>query len=277
MEIEILEMEETKGRFLLKNSSPAMANALRRTMLTDIPKMAIDKVEFHLGPIMVDDKEYESVTPLFDEIVAHRLGMVPVPTDYELFTFQKDCVCGGEGCPSCTIMYSLNKIGPCTVLSGDMIPLGNQELAVKDQFIPIAELTGGQAVLIYATAVMGVARDHAKWQAAFGVGYKYLPKISIDEKRAGEPYVLKCINVCSRAVFEVKNGKLRVKNSMNCAMCRECEVTSRGAVTVDADDTNFYFKYETDGSLTAKQALDKAMEILSKQSEEAFAHVGEDI
>jgi len=132
-------------------------------------------------------------------------------------------------------------------------------------------------VLIYATAVMGVARDHAKWQAAFGVGYKYLPKISIDEKRAGEPYVLKCINVCSRAVFEVKNGKLRVKNSMNCAMCRECEVTSRGAVTVDADDTNFYFKYETDGSLTAKQALDKAMEILSKQSEEAFAHVGEDI
>jgi len=277
MEIEILEMEEMKGRFILKNSSPAMANALRRTMLTDLPKMAIDKVEFHLGPIMGDDKDYESVTPLFDEIVAHRLGMVPVPTDYELFTFQEECVCGGEGCPSCMIMYSLNTRGPCTVLSGDMVPLGNPELAVKDQFIPIAELTSGQAVLIYATAVMGVARKHAKWQATFGVGYKYLPKISIDEKKAGEPHVLKCMSICPRSVYEVKSGKLKVKNALNCCMCRECESESRDAVTVEADDTNFYFKYETDGSITAKQALDKAMEILSKQSESAFSHVGEAI
>ena len=73
MDIEILEMAERKAKFILKNSSPAMANALRRTLLSDIPKMAIDKVEFHLGPIMYDDKEYESVTPLFDEIIAHRL------------------------------------------------------------------------------------------------------------------------------------------------------------------------------------------------------------
>jgi DNA-directed RNA polymerase subunit D len=277
MEIEILEMAETKGIFILKRSSPAMANALRRTMLTDIPKMAIDKVEFHLGPIMVDDKEYESITPLFDEIVAHRLGMVPVPTDHKLFTFQETCVCGGEGCPSCTIMYSLNKIGPCTVLSGDMTPLGNADLAVKDQFIPIAELTDGQAVLIYATAVMGTAKKHAKWQAAFGVGYKYLPVITVDEKRISDPSTLNSANVCPRRVFEVKNGKLKVKDALNCAMCRDCEAVSRGAVKVDADDTNFYFKYETDGSMTAMQALDKAREILSKQSEDAFAYMDEKI
>ncbi|MDY0294164.1 MAG: DNA-directed RNA polymerase subunit D, partial [Candidatus Methanomethylophilaceae archaeon] len=95
MDIEIIEMAERKAKFLLRNSSPAMANALRRTMLSDIPKMAIDRVEFHLGPIMVDDKEYESITPLFDEIIAHRLGMVPVPTDYTLFTYQDECPCGG--------------------------------------------------------------------------------------------------------------------------------------------------------------------------------------
>ena len=44
MDIEILEMAERKAKFILKNSSPAMANALRRTLLSDIPKMAIDKV-----------------------------------------------------------------------------------------------------------------------------------------------------------------------------------------------------------------------------------------
>ena len=180
MQIEIVEMEDRKAKFILKNSSPAMANALRRTMIQDIPKMAIDKVEFHLGPIMQDDKEYESVTSLFDEVIAHRLGEIPPPTDYDQFTFQDKCECGGEGCPHCTIMYSINKVGPGTVYSGDLVPLGDNTLKVKDEFIPVVELTDNQAVLIYATAVMGTAKKHVKWQAAFGVGYSYEPIIEID-------------------------------------------------------------------------------------------------
>ncbi len=273
MDIEIIEMAERRGKFILKNSSPAMANALRRTMLSDIPKMAIDKVEFHLGPIMVDDKEYESVTPLFDEIIAHRLGMVPVPTDYELFTYQDKCACGGEGCPSCTIMYSLNKIGPCTVYSGDMIPLGNAELKVKDEFIPIVELTDGQAVLIYATAVMGTVKKHVKWQAAFGVGYKYLPIITIDANKANDSDVLRVIKLCPRHVFEEKGGKIVVKNSTDCSLCMSCVAPSNGAITINSDDKNFFFTFETDGSLTAKQLLDKATEILSSEASELLSQV----
>ncbi|NLU45914.1 MAG: DNA-directed RNA polymerase subunit D [Euryarchaeota archaeon] len=266
MDIEILEMAERKGSFILKDSTPAMANALRRTMLSDIPKMAIDKVEFHLGPIMVDGKEYESVTPLFDEIIAHRLGMVPVPTDYELFSPQSECVCEGEGCPNCTIMYSLNKIGPCTVLSGDMIPLGNSDLKVKDEDIPIVELTDGQAVLIYATAVIGRSRDHVKWQAAFGVGYKYLPKVGIDPDAADDPELLEVIDVCPRKVFEDKDGRLTVVNANACSLCRACERISRGAVTVEGDDRNFLFTYDTDGSLTARQVLDVAAGIIAEEA-----------
>ena len=34
MDIEIIEMADTKAKFVLKNSSPAMANALRRTLLS---------------------------------------------------------------------------------------------------------------------------------------------------------------------------------------------------------------------------------------------------
>ncbi|MDR2845755.1 MAG: DNA-directed RNA polymerase subunit D [Candidatus Methanoplasma sp.] len=273
MDIEILEMEERKGIFILKNSSPAMANALRRTMLSDIPKMAIDKVEFHLGPIMVNDTEYESVTPLFDEIVAHRLGMVPVPTDHELFTYQDQCSCAGVGCPSCTLMYSLNKIGPCTVLSGDMIPLGNPDLKVKDEFIPIVELTDGQAVLIYATAVMGTSKNHVKWQAAFGVGYKYRPEVSIEASKVSDPDVLNCAKICPRHVFEEKSGKLKVKDSDHCSMCMACVDASNKAITVKGDDKNFYFQFETDGSLTARQLLDKAVEILAAEANEFAAGI----
>ena len=275
MDIEIIEMAERKAKFILRNSSPAMANALRRTLLSDIPKMAIDKVEFHLGPIMYDDKEYESVTPLFDEIIAHRLGMVPVPTDLNLFCPQSECVCGGEGCPNCTIMYSLNKIGPCTVLSGDLEPLGNPDLRVKDEFIPIVELTDGQAVLIYATAVMGTAKKHVKWQVANGVGYKYLPQIAIEEGMESDEEVLECATLCPKKVFEVEDGKLVIKNPLDCSLCRACtdHLGERGGITVKGDDKNFFFKFETDGSLTAQQALDKAVEILADEAKDFKAQL----
>ena len=275
MDIEIIEMAERKAKFILKNSSPAMANALRRTLLSDIPKMAIDKVEFHLGPIMYDDKEYESVTPLFDEIIAHRLGMVPVPTDLNLFCPQSECVCGGEGCPNCTIMYSLNKIGPCTVLPGDLEPLGNPDLRVKDEFIPIVELTDGQAVLIYATAVMGTAKKHVKWQVANGVGYKYLPQIAIEEGMESDEEVLECAALCPKKVFEVEDGKLVIKNPLECSLCRACtdHLGEKGGITVTGDDQNFFFKFETDGSLTAQQALDKAVEILAEEANDFKAQL----
>ena len=161
MDIKILEMEERKCRFILTNASPAKANALRRTLLTDIPKMAIDTVDFHLGPIDVDGREFESITPLFDEIIAHRLGMVPVPTrpDGFEFNFKDECTCGGVGCPNCTFMYSLNKHGPCTVLSGDMMPVGSDSFKVCDPNIPIVELADRRQLEIII-AFIETLKDH---------------------------------------------------------------------------------------------------------------------
>ena len=266
MNIDILEMTERKVSFVLKDSTPAMANALRRTILTDIPKMAIDKVEFHLGPIMVDGKEYESITPLFDEIIAHRLGMVPVPTDLKLFVPQSECSCGGEGCPSCTIMYSLNRIGPCVVLSGDLIPLGDPNLKVKDEFIPIVELADGQAVLIYTIATMGTAKTHVKWQVANGVGYKYEPIVKVDASKCKD--CERCLTECPSRVFTSDGKKAKVTDPLKCILCDSClSFCPSGAVSVEADEKNFVFKFETDGSLDAETVLNKALSLLSERAD----------
>ena len=265
MQIEVIEMAERKISFILKDSTPAMANALRRTILSDIPKMAIDKVEFHLGPIMVDGREYESITPLFDEIIAHRLGMVPVPTDLQLFVPQNECVCGGEGCPSCTIMYSLNKIGPCTVLSGDMIPLGNPDLKAKDEFIPIVELADGQAVLIYTIATVGTAKTHVKWQVANGVGYKYAPIVKIDQKKC--THCMRCLSECPKHVFSGDAKSVAVAEPLKCSLCESCQsFCAPHAISIEADDKNFVFTFETDGSLSAEAVLKKALELLSAKA-----------
>ncbi len=274
MQIETVRMEDTKARLILRDATPALANALRRTMLQDIPKMAIDHVDFHLGSIMDDEtgKEYESVTSLFDEIIASRLGLVPVPTDYNMFTYREQCECGGEGCPHCSIMYSINKHGPGSVLSGDMIPLGDSTLKVKDEFIPIVQLTDDQAVLIYASAVMGTARKHVKWQAAFGVGYSYMPVIKINPDKESDPEVIEAAVKQFPNLFEEKDGKLVVSDLWSAAgygrePFDEVPHVLKDFATIEWDDSSYLFKYETDGSLTAQQVLDKALEILVEESQ----------
>ncbi len=288
MDIEILEMAERKARFILRNSSPAMANALRRTLLSDLPKMAIHKVEFHLGPLTDGTgKEYESNTPLFDEIIAHRLGMVPVPTDLSLFVPQEECSCGGVGCPNCTIEYFLNKSGPCTVLSGDLLPMAAPEhreaFKVKDEFIPIVELANEQGINVIATAVMGTARKHVKWQVCNGVGYKYLPRVEVDPASAGKEDVLECAKICPKNVFSVYENPdgseiLKAERPYDCSLCKACvdSIRNKNAITVEGDDTCFIFKYETDGSYTAQTALDEALKILRDEARE-FADMIENI
>ncbi|NLL94208.1 MAG: DNA-directed RNA polymerase subunit D [Thermoplasmatales archaeon] len=263
MEIETIEMGEKKARFVIRDTSPAMANALRRALVNKVPKMAIDTVEFHLGSMRDEEgKEYESKTPLFDEIIAHRLGLLPVPTDLSLYTYKDKCVCGGEGCPNCTIIYSLVKSGPCTVLSSDMVPLGDPNLAICDPDIPILELGDGQSVMIYAHAVLGTAENHAKWQAASGVGYKYMPVITVkSSKRAQE-----IADSCPRGVFTVSaSGDLGVEKPLDCMLCDSCvEVDGGESVEVVGDETSFVFSFETDGSLSAETMILKACEVISE-------------
>ena len=285
MDIEILEMAERKARFIVRNSSPAMANALRRTLLSDLPKMAIHKVEFHLGPLTDDTgKEYESTTPLFDEIIAHRLGMIPVPTDLSLFVPQEECTCGGVGCPNCTIEYFLNRSGPCTVLSGDLMPMTVPEhreaFKVRDEFIPIVELANEQGINVIATAVMGTARKHVKWQVCNGAGYKYLPHVEVDPALAGRDDVLECAEICPKNVFSLYENPdgseiLKAERPYDCSLCKACtdHIRDKKAITVEGDDTCFLFRFETDGSYTAQDALDKALEILRDEAEEFAAQV----
>jgi DNA-directed RNA polymerase subunit D len=286
MEMEIVELTDTKAKFIISGVSPPTVNALRRTLISDVPRMAIENVEFHLGPIRDEQgKEYESMTPLFDEIIAHRLGLVPIPTDFDLFVLRKDCVCGGEGCPNCTIMYSLNKKGPSeddekdnvTVYSNEMQLVvqkveGVSEKKYADRFeikhkIPIVKLNKSQALLLYATAELGTGREHAKWQVAHAVGYQYYPVIEIDTKKCDEGG--SCVANCPKNVLEQDNKKIVVEDLESCSLCKTCEeVCSLDAIKITGDDTKFIFQFETDGSISAKEAMNKALDILDDEFEE---------
>ena len=275
MDLKIIDLTDTHARFVVSGIRPDMANALRRTLMTEVPKMAIETVEFHLGPIRDEDgKECESVSPLFDEIIAHRLGLVPIPTDPDLYVLKDKCTCNGEGCPNCTIMYSLNKKGPAEVYSGDLEPLGGKELRVKDELIPIVKLGPKQALLIYASAELGTAQRHTKWQVTSGAGYRYYPTVTIDLSKCD--LCEECVKACPRDVLSKKDNKLAVVGAEECILCSACiKACPRDAIATHGDNTKFIFEFETDGSLTARDTLKKALEILEKRFDDLREDVGQ--
>jgi len=76
----VIEESDEKIAILLSDTDRAFVNAIRRTLMSDTPKMAIDTVRFEMGTIEQDGEVWETNGPLPDEVVAQRLAMIPIPT-----------------------------------------------------------------------------------------------------------------------------------------------------------------------------------------------------
>ena len=98
MKVDIIDLKPKKAEIKFEDISPYFVNSLRRTMIADLPKLAIDNVII-----------YDNTSALFDEIISHRLGLIPIPTDLSLLSFKDECVCKGKGCPNCTERYTISK------------------------------------------------------------------------------------------------------------------------------------------------------------------------
>ena len=120
--------EEQKLQFVT-DMPISLANAIRRSAL-EIPIMAIDEVE-----IVKND------SALYDEIIAHRLGLVPIKTNKT----------------SKETKFKLTGKGPKTVYSDEIRPtIGT------DYKLPIIILDEGQEIELVATAKLGRGIDHIK-------------------------------------------------------------------------------------------------------------------
>ncbi len=255
MNLRIIEIDERFIRFEVSEINYSIANILRRTLINDIPKLAIKNVTFHLGSIQRIDENgqehiYNSSAPLFNEIIAHRLGLVPLPTDLNM-KFRNECSHPpDQACPLCTVAYNITKFGPCTVYSGDLVPVGDPNFAPVDKEIPIVKLRENQALIIDAEAVMGTAKEHARFQVTSGVSYKfhrefYVPKyIDTIEKIKKE---------CTKNIVEERDDVVVVTDDIPCKYI--ASLYQQDDVKIIEDDTRFVFQFETDGSLKAKDTL----------------------
>jgi len=173
MKIQVLEKTDSEIKFLLEGVTTGFANELRRIMMMEIPTMAIEWIDF---------KKNDSV--LNDEIIANRLGQIPLTFDRKAYNLPNACKCEGNGCSLCQVKLVLKKKGPSMVYSSDLKSRAKDVQPVFDK-IPIVELFENQSLEFEATAQLGLGKDHIKWQGAV-VGYKNKPVKETSRKEESE-------------------------------------------------------------------------------------------
>ena len=262
MEITFVRVADDAARFYLTGAWPALANSLRREMIAGVPTLAIEDVRI-----------YDNTSVLFDEMLAHRLGLIPLRTDLSSHVPKEVCSCQGAGCPGCTATYTLSVEGPRTVYSRDLIPQDSAAGPV-DENIPIVKLTEDQKVVVEAKAYLSSGRQHAKWQATTACGYKNYPVVAIDEHCDACGM---CVEECPRGVLGTEAGKAVVLPGRleDCSLCRLCEraclsasIGGETSIRVSPDPTRFIFTVEGDGSLPVLSILSTAVGNLKKKATE---------
>src|SRR3989344_3950598 len=143
MELTVLQTDKKSGKtkLQLRGANPSFANALRRAIMERVPTMAIEDVEFH-----------KNSSILYDEFVAHRLGLLPLKTDLKSYNLKEKCKCNGEGCGRCTLKLTLNAKGPCTVYAKELHSDDPKVVPIHGE-TPIVKLHKGQEIELIATAV----------------------------------------------------------------------------------------------------------------------------
>ena len=253
MKIEIKELKQKKAALKIEGTQPYFVNSIRRVMLAELPKLAVENVVI-----------YDNTSALFDEIVSHRLGLVPIPTDLSLLSFKNECVCKGKGCPNCTVRYTLSKEGEGTVYSGDLQP-AEKSWAITEDKIPIVRLYGDQRLILEVEAVLGRGRDHAKWQGVQAPSYKMDAIIQFDKKRLTElkEFIIKLpesLNV------NIKDDKIELKDYDNLPVFESfIDKEKIDFITIKKDPSKITFSYETDGSFSAKDAIVESAKILQEK------------
>lgn len=166
--MEIVEKSENKLE-IKEELDESLANALRR-FVGDIPILAVDEVEI-----------FKNDSALYDETLAHRIGLVPLKLEKSIHEREK-CSCKGEGCSKCTIELKLISKKDGYVYSREL--KGRAEV-VYDK-IPLTILHHGQEIELVAYARLGRGKEHARFSPGM-ITYYHAPGIkTIKELKEGQ-------------------------------------------------------------------------------------------
>ncbi len=252
MDVKKLKQDKDSMRFLVKGTTAAYMNTLRRMILNRVPTMAIEEVTF-----------IDNGSALYDEFLAHRLGLIPLVTDSESYFIKSKCKCKGNGCARCELNMTLEKKGPCSVYAED-IKSADPKVKSAIPKLLIAKLLPGQNLKFEAKAILGGGKQHMKF-APGQVYYQGYPEITIDQAQATK---IKA-DQCPQKILELDGKKLKVTDETECNLCKACQDASpEGAIKIEGSEKDFILTIEPWGQLSAKEMVATAITMLDEDLEE---------
>ena len=162
-----------------------LANAIRR-YVNQIPIFAIDEVEIS-----------KNDSPLYDETIAHRMGLIPIKMDKTINEKTKLKLSSSEE----GIVYSKE-------FSGGAKPVYEN--------IPITSLAKGQELELVATFKSGKGSEHSKFSPGL-MFYRNAVEIKIDKDCSQ-----KVIEACPQKILTIENNKVAVDDEIKCDFCNAC-------------------------------------------------------
>jgi DNA-directed RNA polymerase subunit D len=212
--MEIIENTNEKVRFTGKMNI-SLANAIRRSV-SEVNVVAIDECDI-----------YKNDSALYDEIISHRLGLVPLKNQKLK-----------EGKAVELKLKAKGKDGGVYVLSGEL-----GDLSVYPD-MPIVYLEKDQEIEIVARATVGKGKDHAKYMPGI-MFYRHYPKIKISKEGEAQAELAEIIP----EAFEF-DTKLKIKDASKCQL-DEDEMKDYPGIDISFDDT-LVFEIESWGQMPAK-------------------------
>jgi DNA-directed RNA polymerase subunit D len=222
--MESIEKTPEKIKFIGEIST-SLANAIRRSV-KEIPILAVGECDV-----------YKNDSALYDEIIAHRLGLVPLKN-------QK--VKSGANIE--LKMKAKGKGENTEVLAGE---LGDSVIYPE---MPIVLLEDGQEVEIVAKARVGIGKEHAKFVPGL-LYYKQLPKITITREGEGHSELAELYP----EIFEF-DSRLKVKNAAACDLDSEDIKDFKGVEIEFTNDLVFFI--ESWGQIKAEEIFTEACKAL---------------
>jgi DNA-directed RNA polymerase subunit D len=205
------------------DANESLANSIRRSV-AEVPTLAIEDVEI-----------FKNDSALYDEVLAHRLGLIPLKTEKSMSSKTK-------------VDLKLSKSGPGTVYASDLKGAAD---AVFGQ-IPITILRENHKLELVASAILGLGVEHAKFSPGLCF-YRHL----LDVKSTPE---IDSLVKTSKSPFKPEKQGTKWLCDLPDATISDIQKIDKEAVS---DSSEMLLFIESYGNMPAKDILTGSIKALS--------------
>ncbi|CAE6453937.1 unnamed protein product [Rhizoctonia solani] len=284
LHVEVRGADDEAVDFDLVGVDASIANAFRRILIAEVPTVAIENVYI-----------WNNTSVIQDEVLAHRLGLVPIradpalldfpdsavgPTDRNTLVFKLSVTCSrNPGVPKDetdpAVLYK-----NANVLSGHMEwngvgeqvnDFGNNPPRPHNPKILLAKLRPGQELEMELHCVKGVGQDHAKFSPVATASYRLMPHVIF--RQPIPPHLCdKFVSCFPSGVFAVEQGangqkKVVAKDMRKDTVSREVlrHKEFEGMIELTRIRDFFMFRIESSGSIPAPNLMPMAVDVMRQK------------